>query len=299
VKIVMLGNSGAGKTTYLSLMYAEMSQGVFGFQVWAQDAEQHQQLLQDAQGIRRGVYPAVTHRRASYDLALIYNGAPVLPFSWRDHRGGAASGRTSDAGDVAELHRDLLDSDAIIMFADGAELVSSPRAARAFGRLSGHVLRALHARGQVPTPVVIVVTKCDLINLSDRKIMEAVRAPLLELVNAIRASQHIHGTAQLVSCGPSPANVITPALWSLRWGVLGMEARLAITQRYFTAAAQDAAKRDTIVSRVVAGWRGQPTWGQRAVWHRLAAERARGDLQALIPPVQGLDKLLADVTSFL
>ena len=294
----MLGNSGAGKTTYLSLMYAEMSQGVFGFQVRAKTGEQHKQLLQDAKGIRRGVYPAVTHRRASYDLTLSYNGAVVLPFTWRDHRGGAAGDRTSDAVDVTELHRDLLDSDAIIMFADGAELVSSARAARAFGRLSGHVLRALHARGQVPIPVVIVVTKCDLINLGDQKVLEKVRAPLLELVGAIRASQHIHGTAQLVSCGPSPANVITPALWSLRWGVLGMEARLAVIVHDSSAAARAAAKRDTFISRFVAGWRGELTWGQRAVMHRLDAERAHAELRELLPPVQGLDKLLADVTSF-
>jgi len=294
----MLGNSGAGKTTYLSLMYAEMNQGVAGFQVRARSGEQHQQLMQDAKGIRTGVYPAATHRRASFDLALSYNGTEVLPFSWRDHRGGAASGRTSEAGDVAELHRDLLDSNAIIMFADGAELVSSPPAAKAFGRLSGHVLRALHARGQVPTPVVIVVTKCDLINLSDQKVLELVRAPLRELVTAIRASQHIHGTAQLVSCGPSPANVITPALWSLRWGVLGMEARLAVTVQRSIAAAQAAAKRDTFISRLRAIWRGKQTWGQLAVQHRLDAQQAHSDLQAVIPPVQSLDKLLADVTSF-
>ena len=31
MKIVMLGHSGAGKTTYLSLMYAEMLDGIAGF----------------------------------------------------------------------------------------------------------------------------------------------------------------------------------------------------------------------------------------------------------------------------
>ena len=35
MKIVMLGHSGAGKTTYLSLMYAEMHEGVAGFRVRA------------------------------------------------------------------------------------------------------------------------------------------------------------------------------------------------------------------------------------------------------------------------
>ena len=93
-------------------------------------------------------------------------------------------------------------------------------------------------------------------------------------------------------------NVITPAVWSLRWGVLGMRARLAVSLQQSIAAAQAAAKRDTLVSRFVAAWRGKQTWRQRAVLHRLQAQRAYEDLEALIPPVQGLDKLLADVTSF-
>jgi hypothetical protein len=294
----MLGNSGAGKTTYLSLMYAEMSEGVAGFQVRARSDAHHQVLMKDARGIRTGVYPAVTHRRASYDLALRYNGTEVLPFSWQDHRGGAASGRTSDADDVAELHRDLLDSDAILMFADGSELVSSPRAAKAFGRLSGPVLRALNARGQVPTPVVIVVTKCDLVNLRDPKVLEAVRAPLRELIGAIRDSKHIHGTVQLVSCGPSPSNVIYPALWSLRWGVLGMRERLDLVARRHSAAAKAAAKKNTLINRLAARFWGVPTNGDIALEERLYAQQAYQKLDALIQPVQGLDKLLADVSSF-
>ena len=127
-------------------MYAKMHEGVEGFHVHASDDAHHRQLMADAKAIRAGTYPAVTHRRACYDLALSYNGSEVMPFSWRDHRGGAASGRTSDAEDVAELNQDLLDSDAIVMFVDGAELVSEPSAGRMTGRLSSHILRALRSR---------------------------------------------------------------------------------------------------------------------------------------------------------
>ena len=70
MKIVMLGHSGAGKTTYLSLMYTEMQDGIGGFQVRAKNSSQHRQLLADAQAIRSSQYPPATNHRASYNLAL-------------------------------------------------------------------------------------------------------------------------------------------------------------------------------------------------------------------------------------
>ena len=227
----------------------------------------------DAKAIRSGTYPAATHRRACYDLTLSYNGTEVLPFSWRDHRGGAASGRTTDAQDVAELNQDLLDSDAIVMFVDGAELVNDPRAARTVGRLSGHVLRALHDREEVPTPLVIAVTKCDLIDLDNEQV-QAIDAPLRELASAVGATRHIHGTVLLVSCGPSPMNVILPVLWSLRFGVIGMAMRLAATVQYSSEAAKAAASRDTLADRFSAG--GGRTIGSLASstgWRRCAPTR--------------------------
>lgn len=294
----MLGNSGAGKTTYVSLMYAAMHEGVCGFRVRASDDAHHRQLVADAKAIRAGAYPAATHRRACYDLALSYNGSEVMPFSWRDHRGGAASGRTSDARDVAELNQDLLDSDAIVMFVDGAELVNDPRAAaQMVGRLSSHILRALHSREEFLTPVVIAITKCDLIDLGDARVRGALDAPLRELVGAVRASCHVQGTVVQISCGPSPQNVILPVLFTLRFGVIGMGMRLAAAAQYFSEAARAAAGRDTLRDRIIARRRAQSS-GSLAVQLRLNAERAYQDLLVLIPPAEGLDKLLRDVESF-
>ena len=232
----MLGNSGAGKTTYVSLMYAAMHEGVCGFRVRASDDAHHRQLVADAKAIRAGAYPAATHRRACYDLALSYNGSEVMPFSWRDHRGGAASGRTSDARDVAELNQDLLDSDAIVMFVDGAELVNDPRAAaQMVGRLSSHILRALHSREEFLTPVVIAITKCDLIDLGDARVRGALDAPLRELVGAVRASRHVQGTVgadqlRTVAAERDPAGAVHAAVRLDRHGNAASRGR-AVLQR--------------------------------------------------------------------
>jgi len=298
VKIVMLGHSGAGKTTYLSLMYAEMQDGIGGFQVRAKNGSQHSQLLADARAIRSSRYPPLTNHRASYDLALSYNGSEVLPFTWRDHRGGAASGRTSDAEDVGQLHQDLLESDAIVMFIDGHALVNDPGAARNASRLSSHVLRAMRDRPEVSTPLVIAVTKCDLIDISDEKVTEKVFAPVAELAKAVAATRHIVGTLIPVACGPSSMNVVVPVLWSLRFGLIGMLVRLSTQVESSVQAANAAASRVTFVDRLVSWWRDQPSYATMAENHRQVALRARRQLQPLIKPAEGLEEMLKDIQYF-
>lgn len=295
----MLGASGAGKTTYVSLMYAEMQRDVGGFRVFTANAAQHRQLLADAGAIRNGRYPESTHRRASYDLSLSFGGAEVLPFTWHDHRGGAVAGRTTDSQDVALLHQDLRDSDAIVVFVDGEKLAGGgPRAARDVGRLTGHVLRALRERVNVLTPLVIAVTKCDLIDLGEEKVVEAIRGPLTELSEAVAGTRHIHGTVLPLCCGPSPVNVIVPVLWSLRFGVIGRAMRLAADAEESHVAAVVAAGRDTLGDRIKSWWRDEPSWASIAESRGRTAQEAWRQFQKLAGPAERLDELLGDVSSF-
>jgi hypothetical protein len=298
MKIVMLGNSGAGKTTYLSLMYDEMRGGVAGFEVRAREGGHHRQLLTDARAIRSSRYPPPTNRRDSFDFALSYAGEEVLPFTWRDHRGGAASGRTADGEDVAQLHADLKESDGIVMFIDGHALVHETRAARQAARLSSHVLRAMKDRPEVLTPLVVAITKCDLIDTADDKVGEAIIAPLNELISAVAATKHILGTVIGVSCGPRPENVAVPVLWSLRFGIIGMAMRLKAAMDESAAQANRAAANDWWLDRLVSKITQEDSWADIAQRHRRSALRAHADLQALIKPAEGLDKLLKGVPGF-
>jgi hypothetical protein len=298
VDIVMLGHSGAGKTTYLSLMYAEMQDGVGGFCVRAEAQDHHTQLLADARAIRDGSYPVATHQRASYDLTLTYDNEAVLPFTWRDHRGGAASGRTSDSDDVAQLHQDLASSDAIVVFVDGPELVSQSRGARTAGRLASHVLRSLEGREEILTPLVIGVTKCDLLDLDDEKVTDAIFTPFEELVDAVAATEHIHGTVLPLSCGPSSTNVVIPVLWSLRFGIIGMAMRLAAAHEKAQESANAAARRDTLGDRFGSWLFNEPSWASIADQHRMEARRAYRDFEALVAPAEQLDKVLEGISAF-
>lgn len=298
MKIMMLGHSGAGKTTYLSLMYAEMQEGIAGFRVQANDDEQHKQLLRDAREIRASRYPPATRQRESYDLTLSYNGSQVLPFTWRDHRGGAASGRSADGADVAQLTADLKEADGIVIFIDGAAVSRDNAASRMAARLSSHVLRAMHERVEVLTPLVIAVTKSDLIDLDDEKVTGAIFAPFEELARAVNGTRHIVGTIISVSCGPSPLNVVVPVLWSLRFGVTGMAMRLDVEIEASASAMTSAAANDTLGDRIASWWQGKPSQASIAESHRQAGLRALRRLEVLIPPAEGLESLLEDIKYF-
>jgi Double-GTPase 2 len=298
MKIMMLGHSGAGKTTYLSLMYAEMQEGIAGFRVQANDDEQHKQLLRDARQIRASRYPPATRQRASYDLTLSYNGSQVLPFTWRDHRGGAASGRSTDGADVAQLTADLKEADGIVIFIDSVAVSRDRAASRMAAQLSTHVLRAMHERAEVLTPLLIAATKSDLIDLDNEKVTEAIFAPVEKLARAVAETRHIVGTIIPVSCGPSPLNVVVPVLWSLCFGVTGMAMRLNAEAEESARAMTSAAANDTLTDRIVSWWRSERSWAAIAESHRQAGLQALRQLDVLIPPAQGLETLLEGIQYF-
>jgi hypothetical protein len=199
---------------------------------------------------------------------------------------------------VAQLHQDLLQSDAIVLFVDGHALVREPTAARNARRLSSHVLRAMRDRPLVPTPLVIAVTKSDLIDIDDEKVGEQVFAPVEELAKAVAGTKHIFGTVIPVACGPAPMNVVVPVLWSLRFGLNGMLIRLGTEVESSVKAANAAARRDTLLDRVGSWWRGESSYATIAQNYRQAALRAQQQIRPLVKPAEGLEQMLKDVRYF-
>ena len=89
----MLGKSDAGKTSYVSAMYAAMSNGVGDFAVRAERAADHQRLRRNAQQMQRGSYPDPTNRRSVYQLQLWHEQDRVFDFVWREATRCAADPR--------------------------------------------------------------------------------------------------------------------------------------------------------------------------------------------------------------
>jgi hypothetical protein len=164
-KILMLGHSGVGKTTYMASMYGTLQRHVNGFTLRADTRQDHRQLMRICGGIQRGNWPAPTDRRQQYRFFLRYDREPIIPFLWTDYRGGALSERADSPG-AHLLVNDLKEADAIIMYCD-APTILADRRCREIGRMTQLVTRAVRSK-DVNIPLAIVYTKCDLVDQSER-----------------------------------------------------------------------------------------------------------------------------------
>ena len=85
MKVIMLGHSGVGKTTYMASMYGTLQTPINGFSLHTQDSSHHSELLQTFNKIRRNEYPSRTSQRGLYNFSLLYQGRSVFPFEWVDY----------------------------------------------------------------------------------------------------------------------------------------------------------------------------------------------------------------------
>lgn len=68
MKIVMIGNTNVGKTTYMASLYGIMQQQVEGFSLKAVNTNDHARLYELAQAIAHDHYPSATDQRGEYDF---------------------------------------------------------------------------------------------------------------------------------------------------------------------------------------------------------------------------------------
>lgn len=297
MKVVMLGEQQAGKTTYMSLMYEAMETGVEGFSVRAKAPDVRGSLLQAAAAIQNGTYPEATSHPSRFELILRSAGADVLPFTWHDYRGGALRERSSDP-QVAQLHADLREAGGIVVFCDAYELCTAAPGRLPVRQLVSHVQRAVSYHEQGLMPLVIVFSKADLVDLDDEGTIARLRDPFLPLIKAVSGSKHVIGTLVPVACGPHPMNVAVPVLWLLRYGLVGRARELRQSVDDKTAAADSAAAKDTLGDRIWSWvWR-EPTWQEISVQRRAAADTERRKFEHLAEQATRLGAVLEGIPGF-
>ena len=296
--IVMLGNSSAGKTTYVALMYAVMQEGIGGFAVRAEKPAHHRSLIRTAEAVLEGRYPDPSDRRSVFDLVLRHDDEDVFPFAWRDYRGGTLREKTTGSPQARQLHEDLKAAGGIVVFCDSQKLLEDPRASRDVRTLFSHVQRALDDRGDRVTPLVLALTKADLVDLEDDKVTDKLSEPFLPLIEAVQPKENVIGTVVPISCGPDPVNVAVPVLWTLRFAILGQALELQASVESQVAAARQAAGRDTLWDRFSSWANDEPSWNSisRTHWQQAAAEYAR--FEPLVQPAERLGELLEGMPGF-
>ena len=264
MKILMLGHSGVGKTTYIASMYGAMQFPVAGFSITADRSEDNARLLGLHSDIRRGAYPSMSNQRDSYPFRLLYERVDVLSFEWTDYRGGALQESARSSEQAQTLHEDLKNADAVLAFFDCTALKRGSAASqREIRRMIALLSRATAETNRL-MPLVLVLAKADLVTLSGE-----ILHPLEGLLDAMKASKHVAGAVVPVSCGQNAANVAAPALFALYFG---LRQRMDMIGEQINAM---AAERDKMNQRVSTLWdwaadwvdsklSGVSTWGELA-----------------------------------
>ncbi|WP_328708427.1 TRAFAC clade GTPase domain-containing protein [Microbispora hainanensis] len=292
MNIVMLGHNAAGKTTYVSLMYARMYEGIEGFGLRASAVDDHRVFIAAAEGIRWGRYPQPSDHRAVFDLVLQHGGRDVYPFTWRDYRGGALNEHVRDSPQAAELHEDLKAADAILVFADAHRLATDARGDREARRIISHVQRALDAPRTGNAVVLVLLTKCDLVDFGRASVGERVTAPFGELLNATDSDEKVVGGLIPVACGPRPRNIELPVLLCLYYGLTNRVTALQSMIDNHMRDARDRAEHDTLLNRWISRAVGEQSHADRvnALWH--AAKQEYDRLTPLLDPARQLKRYL-------
>ncbi|WP_066349582.1 TRAFAC clade GTPase domain-containing protein [Geminocystis sp. NIES-3708] len=213
MKIVMLGHSGVGKTTYMASLYGVLQQSVQGFRLKTTANEDHKRLVELAENIRQANYPLGTDQRKDYDFDLRYQGDNVLTFSWSDYRGRALT-ETQDSEQAKLLLQDLKEADGIMIFCDSFLLNQGKVRNSQIGRmisLINHSLKEL----EHPLSISILLTKFDLLENITNQLIK----PFEGLITTINCSNNILGAFIPVGCGVKQINIPIPLLFILNTAV--------------------------------------------------------------------------------
>lgn len=293
MKIIMLGHSGVGKTTFMASMYAVLQTPVEGFSVVAEKKRLHTRLMTMAANIADGNYPSATTTLSSYPLTLLLEDEAVLDFEWIDYRGNALN-ESSSSREVEELQNEMDDADGIIVFFDGVELTRGGRSARtAVGRLMVFLQNAINM-DEGMLPVALVVTKADLLDDGDVAFEQ-----LRPLATAIAESKTVFGALIFTACAKDVlANVSEPTLFVLYRGIMGKQLRMRAA---FEAMAQEAevyASRAGFFDWIDSKLSGVPTWGEMANSKIDEVNRMIRQHNELVDPANELSEVLKDVFMF-
>ncbi len=180
VKITILGYSGSGKSSYISVMAQSLFQGIHFsngliLKVGSQTSTQMIQLHRTYQQIMNGLWPKGTWNRVEYKFYCTLGQEQIMNFVINDYRGGLLSAPgEEDMEEYHELFSSFEDSNIFLFFirADVIKRAINGDDRRQFVRwIMRYNLIYLHLRSTISskTPIMIVITKADLLSYAEKK----------------------------------------------------------------------------------------------------------------------------------
>lgn len=187
MKLIMLGLSSAGKTTFMAALYHRMVEGVYDYTMrydvfsnyWYkrytlnnnlysldEARKEETELKTVSRNVTRGIYPPPTAIRQEYLFKFRYKNYNDIEFNWMDYRGGALMERSDNSSDMKELTEKIKNSDALIVFLDGTKLEEPlEKNERQFKRMVYLIKTAISSvtvANDTYYPISFVLTKDDI-----------------------------------------------------------------------------------------------------------------------------------------
>ena len=164
MNILMVGHSGAGKTSFMAGMYRYLGDDKEGYGIRAKNSNQKKHLEQMSRALSYDKYPSGTDIQQMYNLELTCHGDDVIPFNWMDYRGGILLSEDPDESDMDNFMKALSQADALVVFLDGTKLCDqSSKWNMEYDILLSCIESSLTVSHQSWFPICFVITKCDMV----------------------------------------------------------------------------------------------------------------------------------------
>lgn len=183
----MLGQSSAGKTTFMAALYHRMVEGIYNYSMrydvfsnyWYKKytlknklfsldeaRKEETELKTISHNVTKGIYPPPTAIRQEYLFKFKYKNYNEIKFNWLDYRGGALMERSNQSSDMKDLTEKIKNSDALIVFLDGTKLEEPlEKNERQFKRmvyLIKNAISSVNVANDAYYPISFVITKDDI-----------------------------------------------------------------------------------------------------------------------------------------
>lgn len=287
MRIVTLGHTGVGKTTYMASLYGELQQSFDGFTLGT-DSSDHTNLLNISRAIRRGTYPPATAHRNQYEFSLKFDGTEVLQFNWSDYSGGAIV-RTSEDQQAKLLLKDLEKADGLMLMCDSQALHRGHFRQIGLRRMTAIAGRALRDLSK-PISLAVVLTKADLVYHFNQQMLSHFRG----LIGVIEASNKVSGALIPVACGRQVMNVRMPLFFALQATVnykantleREMESHLE-EARILDRSNQGL---DWVADQLSSWWNNKPTKDERARAEKRKARSKKKEFKKIKPSLERINE---------
>lgn len=172
LNMTMIGMSGCGKTCYLYGTYADMLDGISGFNFFPSDYDQGLDLQNGWDSILEGVWPMGTAGGAviEYQFDISLDGEDIGQFCWLDYRGGLLNDRIAadSDDDVKKFHNRCSETDSFLVAIPADTLLKAKENDRKANSMLMRYQTLLHHFKNInDLPVSFVITKGDLVTDKD------------------------------------------------------------------------------------------------------------------------------------